>query len=371
MAIGTAQEVAVSIRTNRQLRDVAFTFRNLFKSGHLSAAEILREAGTAHPEHRAVMHAGAKKILEKGWSFPAAVSGLFPKNVMPAVNAGSESGNLSQVFDQIWQAAKAQEEINGVIRQLTMPLAILVVGIIIGLAFYLGLVPFVYKSLATSAPPGYEPGMIVDSAVAISDWFASNSLLALVGAAGLVTGCAFFLLDQSNRLKVSAAFVRLLTRFDGVGSAYANLRFGLMARYLEIVSMAGLDIERCLRLVVDTVPDPLRPAFTLFQKDVVLKGMKEAARSEGRPEGDPRASTVMWPPYLRLAFTQADDTGNLDEAMREYGSTMIFDGKERLQHYIVSLNRFTLVLVGVVILVPMGTMYTVLGEIMTMRLQNM
>ncbi|CRN72598.1 hypothetical protein AX279_18345 [Pseudomonas sp. J237] len=362
---------AVSIRNNRQLRDVAFTLRNLFKSGHLGAAEILQEAGNAHEEHRAVLHAGAKQISHNGWSFSDAVSGLFPANIMPAIQAGETAGSIDKVFDQIWQASKAQEEINKVIGQLKTPIAILFVAFLISLVFYIVLVPFVYEGLARNAPPSYDPGFIVNSANAIRSWLDHNWLLTLVGFSGLVIGIAAALAKQENRDAVGIWCVKGLSRFKGIGSAYANLKFGLMARYLEIVSMAGLDMTDRIKLVVGLIPEPLRPGLLAFQKEMLVKGLKDAARAEGRAEGDPRKSIVMWPPYLRLAFSQAHDTGEMDEAMHEYGITMIMDGKERLENYIVTLNRLMLFLGGMAVTIPMGTIYTVMGQIMSLRMQSL
>jgi hypothetical protein len=144
-----------------------------------------------------------------------------------------------------------------------------------------------------------------------------------------------------------------------------------MARYLEIVSMAGLDMTDRIKLVIGLIPEPLRPGLLAFQKEMLVKGLKDAARAEGRAEGDPRKSIVMWPPYLRLAFSQAHDTGEMDEAMHEYGITMIMDGKERLENYIILLNRLMLFLGGMAVTIPMGTIYTVMGQIMSLRMQSL
>lgn len=52
-----------AIRTNRELMEVSFIFRNLYKAGNLSAAEIMVEAGNMLPRFKGILNAGAKKSI--------------------------------------------------------------------------------------------------------------------------------------------------------------------------------------------------------------------------------------------------------------------------------------------------------------------
>lgn len=323
------------------------------------------------PAQRESLRAGADDIAQKGRSFTDAVSSVFPANILPAIKAGEESGNLDKVFDQVWQAAKAQEEINAVIGKLKGPAIILCAGIIMSIVFLIALVPYVYESLGRNAPKNFDPGVMVRLSVAVRAWLDEWWMLAAAGVAMIAVGMTVFFSKYENRQAVSSLFVRGISKIHGVGTAYANLKFGLMARYLEIVSLAGLAMDRRISLVTEILPTALQPGMVVFGKEMLSKGIKDAAQPNVRNPDDPRGNPVFWPPYLRLAFVQAYETGMMEEPMREYGITMIEDGKERLQGYISLMNKMSIALAGLIVMIPMSSIYSVMGKIMQMQLSKM
>lgn len=370
MTVNKPKKIAL-LRRNRDIRDVSLVLRNLFKSGHIGASEILRETGNMLPQYQPEFHAGARQINQKGWSFSQSVDSLFPDSVMPAIRAGEESGNLDRVFDQIWSVAKIQEDINKVLSGLTTPLVLILIGIVICLSFLGFLVPFVYEGLANGAPQSYEPGMAIMASVAFNKFLVENWQLVLFVVGGSIAGLVIYISNPVNRDKLSDSLIGLMLRFNGFGVAYASLKFGIMAKYLEIVSMAGLDMEQRINLVVDTLPKPLQPGLKRFKSEMLIHGLSKAAKSEGRDVDDPRISQVFWPAYIRLAFFQAHETGDMEGSMREYGAVLVDEGKERIEFQIGVLNKVAVIAVGILTLIPVALLYGTMGEILIMRLRGL
>lgn len=359
------------IKNNKHLRDTAFNLRNLFSTGYLDPGQILEECARMDESLRIELFAASKKITNNGLSFAQAVTPIFAERELQAIVAGEASGKLLAVFDQIWKAAKIQEEINKVLRGLINPLLMMLAGVLVALGFFVFLIPSVFNSLASGAPMGYEPGYAIRASLATREWLELHYEWVLLGLI-VVTAVFFTYFSKSaNRAKLSTRILTRLIKFDIVGLPYAHLQFGLAAKYLEIVSMAGLDMQVRIRLVVQLLPDALRPGLRLFLRDFETKGMKEAARSENRPVDDPRSSKVFWPTYWRLAFSQAHETGLMEEPMRENGNVMILDGTEKLQGLIKWLYAIALICNGVLILIPVSLLYGTMGEILIMRMRQL
>ncbi|MBF6615621.1 MAG: type II secretion system F family protein [Candidimonas sp.] len=358
------------IRTNNDLRDVSFVLRNLFKTGSLSASEILFQTGNMVPRFRAQLHAGAKQISGKGWTLSRSLEALFPPETMPAIRAGEESGKLDSVFDQIWRTAKIQEEINKVLNGLILPFALIGVGVLVSLAFFVFLVPSQYRLLAGGAPDSYDPGPSIRTALYLNDAVMLNLELAIISLIVLAIGVCVLVMRSGFRDWVSDVVVGFLISIKPLGEAYANLKFGIMAQYLQIVSLAGLDADKRVDLVIDVLPIPLRQGIIMFRSEMLNRGIGVAANPEGKPDDDPRHSTIQWPLYIRLAFRQSEE-GTWDEPMREFGEVMLEDGKDKLKRLIETLKVISIVVVALLLIIPVGLLYGTLGEILTMRMRMM
>jgi type II secretory pathway component PulF len=289
---------------------------------------------------------------------------------MPAIRAGEESGKLGAVFDQIWRTAKIQEEINKVLSGLIFPIALIGVGIIISLAFFIFLVPMQFRMLAKGTPADYDPGWSIKTALAMNDFIMTNWQMTTVAVVGLIFGIAVLITRQEFREWVSGLVVEVLISIRPLGEAYANLKFGIMAQYLQIVSLAGLDADRRIDLVIDVLPVPLRKGILMFRSEMMGRGIGYAANPEGRHESDPRHSTIQWPLYIRLAFRQSEE-GSWDEPMREFGDVMLEDGKERLKRLIETMKIISIMVVALLLIIPVALLYGTLGEVLTMRMRMM
>lgn len=358
------------IKDNNDLRDLSFVFRNLFKTGSLSASEILFQTGNMVPKFRAVLHAGAKQISSKGWSLSKSLEAVFPPETMPAIRAGEESGRLGSVFDQIWRTAKIQEEINKVLSGLVFPVALIGVGILVSLAFFIFLVPMQFRMLSKGTPADYDPGWSIRTSLAMNDFIMNNIEFTSLCVTAAAVGIAVLLTRQSVREWVSDLVVKILISIRPLGEAYANLKFGIMAQYLQIVSLAGLDADRRIDLVIDVLPVPLRQGIMMFRSEVISRGIGYAANPEGRHADDPRHSTIQWPLYIRLAFRQSEE-GSWDEPMREFGDVMLEDGKERLKRLIETMKIISIMIVALLLIIPVALLYGTLGEVLTMRMRMM
>lgn len=356
------------IKSNTELRDVAFVLRNLFRVGSLSAADILKEAGNLMPKYRSQLHAGSTQISNSGWAFSDAVKTIFPSNTMAAIKAGEESGKLESIFDQIWRSAKTQDEINKVLRGLMMPAILILIGVLISVGFFLVLIPLVYAQLAQGAPKEFVPNIMIAKSVDAHNWVVANPELTLFVVIGFFGGLVLWLSRPSTREAIVNFTVKNMIKFKPVGIAYSYLKFGIMAQYLQIVSMAGLNADRRIDLVIDVLPEPLRDGIRAFRAEVFTSGLAQAASNENRTELDPRTSETQWPSYIRLAFSQCAE-GNWEVPMREFGSVLIEDGTERMKRQISVLQNISFAIVGLLVVLPLGLLYTTMGEVLTMRMQ--
>lgn len=359
---------SAQIRTNADLRDLSFVLRNLFRVGSLSAAEILKEAGNMMPHLRGHLHAGSTQISSSGWAFSEAVSSIFPDDTLAAIKAGEESGKLEAVFDQIWRTAVVQEEINKVLRGLMMPVILIFSGILVSVGFFLVLVPFVYGKMTQGAPKEFVPNKAITAAVELNAYIMANSELTMMVVGGVLGAIFLWLSRASARDAVTDFAVRNMIKIKPVGVAYSHLKFGIMAQYLQIVSMAGLNADRRIDLVIDVLPEPLRHGIRAFRAEVFKKGLSAAASAENRADDDPRTNNIQWPPYIRLAFSQCNE-GNWEVPMREFGGVLIEDGKEKMKRQIGVLQNLSFAIVGVLVVLPIGLLYTAMGEVLTMRMQ--
>ncbi|WP_326430493.1 type II secretion system F family protein (plasmid) [Stutzerimonas frequens] len=355
------------ITSNADLRDVSFVFRNLYKN-NVPAADVLYQTGKMIPKFKDILHAGSKQISSKGWSLSKALEQLFPPATMASIRAGEESGRLYQVFEQIWLTAKTQDEINKVLRGLIMPVVLMFVGIIVALVFYIFLVPVQFEKMARGAPAEYVPNAAITTALQLNKFVLENWQIIVFVLVFIVVFLAGLLSRRSIQNKIIDNVIKVMIAIKPIGVAYANLKFGVMASYLQIVSMAGLDADKRIDLVIDVLPVPLRKAIVLFRSEMINKGITVASEAEGRSDDDPRHSPIQWPYYIRLAFQQADE-GSWEDPMREYGEVMLEDGKEKIKQHIATLQVISFAFVGLIIVIPVGLLYSTLGDVLTMRMR--
>tara|TARA_R110001592_G_scaffold33503_20_gene116028 strand:+ start:1170 stop:2267 length:1098 start_codon:yes stop_codon:yes gene_type:complete len=358
------------VRKTKELRDVSFVLRNLFGTGSMVASEVMRNAGLLLPKYKKVFDNASKEISLRGTPISIAVEPLFDNATMAVIKAGEHSGSLDIVFDQIWKAAKVQTEINKTLKKLISPLIVGVLGVIVSFLFITFLIPYIYASLSSGAPAGFEPSILIKSAVWLNSAIMGNYELSIV-CLMIVVSVVGFLFTQARFVNwLTSSLVGLMLKFEFIGVAYANLKFGILTQYIQIVSTAGIDAERRIDLVIDSLPVPLRPALQAFRNDMITRGIPFAASADGKPEQDPRHSIVMWPRYVRLAFAQANE-GDWIEPMKEFGNVMIEDGREAIELRIGIIQNMTLAFVGILITIPMGSLYVAMGQIMQMRMQGL
>lgn len=358
-----------AIRTNRQLRDMSFAFRNLMWSGRLPSSQVLAEVANMSQEFRDLLLAGAERIKSRGDSFADAVSSLFPPAELAAIRAGEHAGRIPSVFDQIWRACKVQAEINKATRALTMPFVIIVLGLLVSLGFYLFLIPTLVRTLSTSS--NVPVGGLVQGALSSQAWLIEHWVL--VGAASTFTTFAISIYFSRPEARDSfiSGLLAIAIKFKPFGYAYSNLKFGLVAKYLQIVSEAGVDIDMRMRLVNEMLPLPLRPGMLQFRVEMEAHGVAAAASIERRAANDPRLDPIYWPIYFRIALIQGSETGDLAEPMSEYGDVMIEDGKERTELLVKTLTNVALIVAGLLIMIPVTLMYSSMGEMLMARFRAM
>lgn len=354
------------ITNAKHLRDTAFTLKNLFKAGSLSAAEILVECGNMDLRLKSALHVGAKCITNSGWSFTRAVSRIFSDSELIAIKAGEESQSLEAVFEKIWRSAKTQVEIQKVLKGLYSPLWIALGGVVVSICFYIFLLPSLYLSLAASVKD-YKPSLMIEYALIINKTILNNVNLSISCLVGFLLVIGFIFSNATYRQRITYFLLSYIIRIKPVGMAYSNLKFGVMAEYLSIISHAGLDMDVRLKLVTELLPSPIQSAFLLFRSEVMTKGLKFASLPVNRNESDPRTDLVMWPPYFRLALAEANEV-DMTEPMAVYGDIMIQDSIERIQTQIQFASKLAMLVVGVFICVPVGLLYGTMGEVLFLRM---
>lgn len=315
----------------------------------------LRESMEQHPRFREVLTALIESI-EGGLQLSDALAAhpeVFDRTFTSLIHAGEQSGKVSEVFKNLSDSLKWQDELAARTRKiLTYPavVAVVVLGVTFFLMIYLvpQLTAFI-RNMGNELPL-HTRALIAVSGVFIQFWYAIL-LLPVLAWVGLHVW-----LERSERARYTFDAFKL--RIWLVGPVLHKIILARFATFFALMYASGITILECLRLSEGIVGNR-----------VVAAGLRRAAQliSEGHSVTAAFQNTGIFPPLVIRMLKVGEATGALDRAL--HNASYFYDREvkemiERAQAMIEPAMTVTLgLMLGWIMLSVLGPIYDTISSI--------
>lgn len=322
----------------------------------LEGLNDLRES-MDHPRFREMI-TGLIENIEGGMQLSASLAAypeVFDATFTSLITAGEQSGKLAEVFKNMSESLKWQDELAAQTKKIVMYPA--VVGLVVmGVTFFLMiyLVPqltsFV-KNMGNELPL-HTKALIFVSNIFIDYWYV---LLALpIG--GVIGLRAWLARSEAARYAFDAFKLRLWL----VGPVLNKIILARFATFFAMMYGSGITILECIRLSEGIVGNR-----------VVSAGLRRAGQliSEGQGVTAAFHNTGIFPPLVIRMLKVGEATGSLDGALRNvsyFYNREVKEMIERVQSMIEPAITVVLgLMVGWIMLSVMGPIYDTISKIRT------
>jgi type IV pilus assembly protein PilC len=310
---------------------------NLLKSGVtlLKALEVLSEQ-TKSVYFSRVLNDIAIGV-KSGRSFSACLSDypvIFSSLFVAMVRAGEEMGKLRQMLNSVADFLRAQEEFSSKVRSaLVYPVFMLIIGVstvIFILTFVMPKMTVIFMDAGQSLP---LPTRIVMS---ISHYFKAYGILSLIA------GCMGFLALNRWRATAQGSIVtgQILLNLPGVRSFVLKVDLARFTRTMSLLLESGLTIIRSIEMAIPTMHNPQ------LKMDLLLCIQNLAA---GENLGSCLAKSNLIPPMMVQLITVGEESGNLQESLRDIAENYEADINETTKLITTVLEPLMILAVGGVV----------------------
>ncbi|KQX01137.1 secretion system protein [Massilia sp. Root418] len=321
----------------------------------LEGLDDLRESMEQHPRFREVLTALIESI-EGGLQLSDALAAhpeVFDHTFTSLIHAGEQSGKVAEVFKNLSDSLKWQDELAARTRKiLTYPavVALVVLGVTFFLMIYLvpQLTAFI-KNMGNELPL-HTRALIAVSGIFIQFWYAILLLPVLAWVALRIW------LGRSERARY--AFDAFKLRVWIVGPVLRKIILARFATFFALMYASGITILECLRLSEGIVGNR-----------VMASGLRRAAQliSEGYSVTAAFQHTGIFPPLVIRMLKVGEATGALDRALHNasyFYDREVKDMIERAQAMIEPAMTVTLgLMLGWIMLSVLGPIYDTISSI--------
>ena len=344
--------------TRRDLINFCFHMEQLTGAGVpiLEGLNDLRES-IDHPRFREMI-TGLIENIEGGMQLSASLAAypeVFDLTFTSLITAGEQSGKLAEVFKNLSESLKWQDELTSQTKKIVMyPLA--VGGFVIAVMFFLMiyLVPqltaFV-KNMGNTLP-FHTKALIFVSNIFIDYWY----ILLAIPLIGFFGGRAW--LARSEQARYAADGFKL--RIWMIGPVLHKIILARFATFFAMMYGSGITILECIRLSEGIVGNR-----------VVAAGLRRAAQQISEGQGITAAfqNTGIFPPLVIRMLKVGEATGGLDGALHNvsyFYNREVKEMIEKVQSMIEPAMTVILgVMVGWIMLSVMGPIYDTISKIRT------
>jgi len=344
--------------TRRDLINFCFHMEQLTGAGVpiLEGLNDLRES-IDHPRFREMI-TGLIENIEGGMQLSASLAAypeVFDLTFTSLITAGEQSGKLAEVFKNLSESLKWQDELASQTKKIVMyPLA--VGGFVIAVMFFLMiyLVPqltaFV-KNMGNTLP-FHTKALIFVSNIFIDYWY----ILLAIPLIGYFGGRAW--LARSEQARYAADGFKL--RIWMIGPVLHKIILARFATFFAMMYGSGITILECIRLSEGIVGNR-----------VVAAGLRRAAQQISEGQGITAAfqNTGIFPPLVIRMLKVGEATGGLDGALHNvsyFYNREVKEMIEKVQSMIEPAMTVILgVMVGWIMLSVMGPIYDTISKIRT------
>ncbi|MHA4871167.1 type II secretion system F family protein [Duganella sp. PWIR1] len=310
-----------------------------------------------HPRFREMI-TGLIENIEGGKQLSASMAAypeVFDVTFTSLIMAGEQSGKLTEVFRNLSETLKWQDELASQTKKIIMyPAAVglFVTGVMFFLMIYLvpQLTSFV-KNMGNTLP-FHTKALIFVSNIFINYWYIMLAL-PLVAFFGLRAWLA-----RSEQARYAADGFKL--RIWLVGPVLHKIILARFATFFAMMYASGITILECIRLSEGIVGNR-----------VVAAGLRRAAQQISEGQGITAAfqNTGIFPPLVIRMLKVGESTGALDGALRNvsyFYNREVKEMIEKVQSMIEPAITVVLgVMVGWIMLSVMGPIYDTISKIRT------
>lgn len=357
--VSRAKVIAIKrVITRKDLINFCFHMEQMTGAGVsiLDGLNDLRDS-IDHPRFREMI-TGLIENIEGGKQLSASMAAypeVFDVTFTSLIMAGEQSGKLTEVFKNLSETLKWQDELSSQTRKIVMyPAAVglFVTGVMFFLMIYLvpQLTSFV-KNMGNTLPL-HTKALIFVSNIFIDYWYL---MLALPLAAFF--GLRYWL-GKSEQARYAADGFKL--RIWMVGPVLHKIILARFATFFAMMYASGITILECIQLSEGIVGNR-----------VVAAGLRRAAQqiSEGTGITAAFANTGIFPPLVIRMLKVGESTGALDDALRNvsyFYNREVKEMIEKVQSMIEPAITVVLgVMVGWIMLSVMGPIYDTISKIRT------
>jgi type IV pilus assembly protein PilC len=281
---------------------------------------------------------GGLKLSESMANHSYCFDGVF----VSLVRAGEESGQMTEVLDQLADNLKWQDEISSQAKKaLIYPSIVFVVIIAVVMVLMTVLVPQLASTFKTLVPklPRETEIMIYVSNIFVRWWY----LIIGVPAAAVAT---MFFLGRTNE-KVQRFIDEMGLKMPVLGPIRQKIILARFSTYFALLYKAGISVLNCIQICEKIVGNR-----------VMEEGLQRVGRSISEGQGISLAftATKLFPPLVLRMLRVGESTGALDTALLNvsyFYNRQVRDSISRMQQL---LGPATTVFLGILIA---GILYAV------------
>jgi type IV pilus assembly protein PilC len=349
---------SVAVRTRHVTRTELITFcfhlSQLLNAGvHITEALTDLRDSVDNPGFRQVI-AAILEDIEGGQRLSDAMAShgyAFDSVFVALVRAGEQSGQLTEVLDELAENLKWQDEIASQARRaLTYPIVVLVV--IVGVIFVLMtfLVPQLAATFKTLVPklPRETEILVAISSVFVRWWY-----LLLGIPAAIIAGAWFFAQASEGAQR---RLDELSLRLPVLGTIRQKI---ILARFSTIFAMlyrAGISVLDCIQICEKVVGNR-----------VMEEGLQRVGRSISEGQGISQAfqATKLFPPLVLRMLRVGESTGGLDKALANvsyFYNRQVRESIDRMQQL---LGPATTVVLGLLIVAILYSIFLPIYDVIS------
>lgn len=317
---GAPAEAAERIRVpGRVITLITRQLSSLLKAGVpiLRALAIISEqSGSVHLKQAL---SSIHRAVKEGAPFSAVLTrypSIFPPLYVAMIRTGEDSGQLSQVLGRIAEYRTKQEEVMARFRMaMVYPVLMALVGlgtIIFMLTFVMPRLIGIYSTMGQRLPLPTRVLMSVSS-------FMQEWILWI-----LVIGCFLILAGwkQSKTKPGRTIISSIALKLPLFGSLILKSELGRFARTLELLLHSGLPILRAITITVPVLENELlKHHLSRSYKDLEQGGsFSSSLKSSG-----------MIPPFMSNLISVGEESGKIDEALKEVADSYERDTEDALR----------------------------------------
>jgi type IV pilus assembly protein PilC len=340
---------ATAARTRRISRPELITFcfhlSQLLKAGVniIEALTDLRDT-VDNPGFRQVI-AGVLEDIEGGQKLSEAMANhpyCFDTVFVALVRAGEQSGQLTEVLDELTENLKWQDEMASQARRaMTYPTLVFVViiGVLFGLMTFL--VPQLAGTLKSLVPklPRETEILVAISGAMVRWWY----LIVGIPAAAAVAIWTFARTNERMQRTIDGASLRLPL----IGDLRQKIILARFSTYFAMLYRAGISVLDCIGICEKIVGNR-----------VMEEGLQRVGRSISEGQGISQAfvATKLFPPLVLRMLRVGESTGGLDLALLNVSYFYNRQVRESIAKMQQLLGPATTIVLGVLII---GILYSI------------